>query len=249
MNPATAKEAETLARTVVKGVRSWVGKGVDVVLCVPTPWLDTVRTVLRRHRSAVQLGAQDCFWQGVVGPHTGSVSAVMLADRGVEYVVIGHSERRREYTETNEQINGKVRAALSAGLSVILAVGDETRDDNLKTVISDQLRGALNGVSKKDIKRVTVAYEPVWAISTTENAQPATPDDALTGVMVCRKVLGDLTSRRQARGQRVMYGGSVTPQTIASYVIQDGVDGVLPGGASLHADQFITIVEEVFSQV
>jgi triosephosphate isomerase len=189
----------------------------------------------------VGLGAQNVFPEKE-GAFTGEVSPAMLRDVGCRYVIVGHSERRHKLGETDEFINRKVRAALAAGLQVILCVGEtlEEREANrTEGVLNEQLTGGLAEVSAEALGGVVLAYEPVWAIGTGRNA---TPDQAEAAHAFLRRRVGELCGANAARGLLVQYGGSVKPDNVASLLRQPDVDGALVGGASLKADQFLAIV-------
>ena len=179
MNPATSDEAEELSRATQVGAHGL--RGLEVVLCPPFPYLAAVNLQI----SIVRLGAQDCFYEQK-GAYTGAVSPAMLKDIGCEYVIIGHSERKQYFGETDEIINKKIKAALKAGLKVVLCIGEDTRDSfdsrgrwthELDPKVKEQLVGALLGIKKSQISNVVIAYEPVWAIGT---GNPANPDDVLS---------------------------------------------------------------------
>lgn len=213
---------------------------LEVVLFPPFPNLEAVNRVVEG--STVQLGAQDLFWEDM-GAYTGEVSAPMLVDVGCNWVIVGHSERRRLLGESSEIVNRKLHAALRHDLEVILAVG-ETREErhggHTQQVCNDQLCQSLAGVRAEDMDRVVIAYEPVWAIGTGETA---TPDQAREAHEFCRSVLERLYGEKVAGATRIQYGGSVTAQNAAELLSQPGVDGALVGGASLKANDFAAIVE------
>jgi triosephosphate isomerase len=191
--------------------------------------------------SAIQLGAQDVFWEEA-GAYTGEVSARMLVAVGCDWVIAGHSERRRLLGESSEVVNRKVRAALRQGLQVILAVGesrDERHAGQTEEVLSTQLRESLVQVRTEDVERLVVAYEPVWAIGTGETA---TPDQARDAHAFVRAELEQIYGAAVAGGIRIQYGGSVTAQNAAELLAEPGIDGALVGGASLKSDDFAAIV-------
>lgn len=244
MNPATLDEAEEYARAVQKGVHGL--KNIEVVLCSPFPYLAHVNLQI----SIVKLGAQNCYFEQS-GAYTGEVSASMLKDVGCEYVIIGHSERRQYFSETNEIINKKVRAALKAELKVILCIGEDSRDNfdakgrwtgEIDSKVKEQLVAALQNVKKSRVKNITVAYEPVWAIGT---GNPATPDDILSAKLFIKKIISELYDRKTADNTLVLYGGSATSGNAAIFVREGGVDGLLVGNASLDAKEFIMMIENI----
>lgn len=240
MNPQTFKEAERLFQKVQEALDGI--SGILVVLCPPFPYLKCFK--------GFRLGAQDCFWeQG--GAYTGAVSPAMLQDIGCEYVIIGHSERKQYFGETDEIISKKIFAALKAGLQVVLCVGEDSRDSfdgsgrwtgELDPKIKEQLVGALSDVKKSQIKNIAVAYEPVWAIGT---GHPATTDDVLSAKIFIKKIVGDLYGRRVAERVRILYGGSTNRKNAVSFVKDGGVDGLLVGGSSLDIDEFIAMIRSI----
>jgi triosephosphate isomerase len=212
---------------------------VEVVVCPPFPNLEAVRRAI--DGATLQLGAQNVFWEPA-GAFTGEVSAPMLRSVGCEWVIVGHSERRRKMGETSEMVNRKLKAALHEGLQVIVAVG-ETREErhagHTELVLESQLRESLADIESNVMERVVVAYEPVWAIGTGETA---TPDQAREAHAFCRLILGQLCGAETAAATRIQYGGSVTAENAAELMAEPGVDGALVGGASLKAADFAAIV-------
>ena len=234
----TPDEAEILARCVVDAVSSVTG--VDVAICPPFTALERVSSVVCC--TGVRLGAQNMYWE-VEGAFTGEVSASMLLTCGCEYVILGHSERRQFFFETDDTVNRRLKAALSAGLKPIVCIGesfDERQADVTERVVGTQLRGALDGISADDAQGITLAYEPVWAIGT---GLTATPEQAEAVHAFLREVLVQLYGADVAQGVRIQYGGSVKPDNAAELFEQDNIDGGLIGGASLEADDFAAIVK------
>ncbi len=234
----TPDEAETLARCVVDAVSGITG--VDVAICPPFPALERVASAVRG--TAIGLGAQNMYWASE-GAFTGEVSAPMLLTCGCEYVILGHSERRQFFGETDETVNRRLKTALRAGLKPIVCLGeslDERQADRTEQVVEAQMRGALNGLSADDVQGITLAYEPVWAIGTglTATSEQA---EAVHGFL--RQVLARLYRDEVAQAVRIQYGGSVKPDNAAALFDQDNIDGGLIGGASLEADAFAAIVK------
>ena len=191
--------------------------------------------------SNILLGAQN-MGPEEQGAHTGEVSVLMLKDIGVKVVILGHSERRHSYLESDSLINRKVLLALSHGLEVILCVGEtleEREAGRLETVLATQLREGLSGVAASSLDKVTIAYEPVWAIGT---GKTATPEDADAVHAYCRKVLAALYGEEKAKTMIIQYGGSVKADNAASLMAKPNIDGALVGGASLKAESFVPIV-------
>ncbi len=191
--------------------------------------------------SRIALAGQNCFWMEE-GAFTGEVSPGMLADSGCEYVIIGHSERRQYFAETDETINLKVMNALKSGLKVILCIGETLQDresDQTFTVLERQTRNALRGIRTEDSQRIIMAYEPVWAIGT---GKTATDEQAQEAHSFIRKLLSEIFSERESDKIRILYGGSVKPENIKGLMSQSDIDGALVGGASLSGDSFAAIV-------
>lgn len=192
--------------------------------------------------SKILLGAQN-MGPEEQGAHTGEVSVLMLKDLGVKVVILGHSERRHSYLESDELVNKKVRLALQHGLEVILCVGEtleEREDGRLEAVCRTQVEKGLAGVSAADLSRVTVAYEPVWAIGT---GKTATPEDADAVHAYVRKVLAGLYGEAAAKAVCIQYGGSVKADNAALLMAKPNIDGALVGGASLKPESFVPIVK------
>jgi len=212
----------------------------DVAVCPPSIYLTTVAAALAG--SSIALGAQDVFYEKN-GAFTGEISTEMLKDVGCRYVIIGHSERRHVIGESDQLINKKLCAALSAGLEPILCIGElleERQASQTETVIERQLRQGLVDVKKEAMARLTIAYEPVWAIGTGKTATAQQAQDAHAFV---RGILADIFDDGIARKTRIQYGGSVKPANAAELMGQKDVDGALVGGASLKVDDFVGIIK------
>lgn len=234
----TLKEARELAFSIKDALGK--EKSIDVVLCPPFTALESVGASL--NSSNVSLGAQDMYWQSS-GAYTGEVSPAMIKDVGCRYVIIGHSERRAYFSETNETVNSKLKAALLTGLTPIVCVGEMLKEREAgKTfeVIKDHIDGAFKGLKKDDALKVVIAYEPVWAIGTGVNA---TPEQAEEVHKFIRGLLREAFGEDAATSVRIQYGGSVKPDNIKELISQPDIDGALVGGASLEAGSFIKIVE------
>jgi triosephosphate isomerase len=231
---ATARE---LAAAVAKGLSG--NTAVQTAVCPPFPYLVPVADVLRD--SPVALGAQDVYFEKE-GAFTGEVSTAMLLDCGCRYVIVGHSERRHLIGESDAVVNRKVQAALSAGLHVILCLGEtlaQRQANQTESVLDGQLTQGLKGVGRDRAPWLVLAYEPVWAIGTGHNA---TPEQAEAAHRFLRRRVGELLGEEAAAALLIQYGGSVKPDNAASLLSQPNVDGALVGGASLKADQFLAIV-------
>jgi triosephosphate isomerase (TIM) len=189
----------------------------------------------------IKVGAQNMHWERS-GAFTGEISAALLRDLFVHYVVLGHSERRRLFGETNEIVNRKVRAAHEASLRPIVCVGetlDQRDHGNVDKILSIQLRGSLAGLDPKELQETVIAYEPVWAIGTGRNA---TPDQAQEAHAFIRRTLRDMADDTTAERVRIQYGGSVKPENARELMSQPDIDGALVGGASLDPRSFAQIV-------
>jgi triosephosphate isomerase len=230
-------EAEALVKALLSGLRGT--EGVDVVVAPPFPALYPVGRLLRG--SPIALAAQNLHWEAS-GAYTGEVSASMLLDVGCRYVIVGHSERRQYFGETDETANRRVRAALAAGLEPILCVGEvleERRAGRTWEVVGGQIRRGLAGVSRSDAARLVLAYEPVWAIGTGETA---TPEQAQEVHARMRALMAELYDEPLAQALRIQYGGSVKADNARGLLDQPDVDGALVGGASLKAEAFLGII-------
>jgi triosephosphate isomerase (TIM) len=236
----TVEEAVALAKDVVKTMGSTAD--VDIAICPPYTSLYAVSEVLKG--STVKLGAQDVHWEAK-GAFTGKVSCAMLKSVGVTYVIIGHSEQRTYFHETNDTVNKKVKATLAAGLLPIICVGEtleERKSGKMDAVIESHTVGAFAGISAEDALKCTIAYEPVWAIGTGETA---TPQQANEAHIFIRKLVTKLYGTSTAEQIRIQYGGSMKADNAKALLGQSDVDGGLIGGASLKAADFAGIVKPV----
>ena len=212
----------------------------EVVLCVPYTNLETALSLCEG--TNMHVGAENCHW-AKSGAFTGEISAEMLAEMGVEYVIIGHSERRQYFGETDQTVQARVRAALDAGLKVILCVGEilEQREQGItEEVVALQTKVALGGVSEEELSRIVIAYEPVWAIGT---GKTATADQAEEVCAFIRSVVAKLYSKAAADALTIQYGGSMKPGNAKELLSKEDVDGGLIGGAALVASDFAAMIE------
>lgn len=213
---------------------------VEVVVCPPFTALDAVREALRG--SNIELGAQNMHWEEE-GAFTGEISPLMLRNLGCTYVILGHSERRTYFGETDETVNRKVKSAMANGLLPIICVGetlDERDAGKTEEVVVRQTKAALSGVKTNGAERIVIAYEPVWAIGT---GRTASADEANRVIHIIRQSVAEVFNERIAQEVRIQYGGSVKPQNIADFLGQPEIDGALVGGASLDAASFAAIVK------
>jgi triosephosphate isomerase len=210
---------------------------------VIAPVFTALRTISDRlDGSNIRVAAQDCAAESKQGAHTGEVAADMIRDAGCSHVIVGHSERRQFYCDTDATVNLKARSAIQAGLIAIVCVGERLSEREAgvaETVVKTQLSGGLEGLTVADTERIIIAYEPVWAIGT---GKTATPEQAQEMHAVIRRAVAASHGDEVANRMRILYGGSVKPENIAELMSQDDVDGALVGGASLEAESFAKIV-------
>jgi len=229
-----------LADSIVSGSLETAGQSVSVAVCPPFVYLQAVAKTLSA--SSIAVGAQDLYYEQK-GAFTGEISASMLKDIGCSYVLCGHSERRHVIGETDELINKKVAAAIGGGLLPILCVGEllaEREASQTNEVVTRQMKNGLAGLSVERVSAVTIAYEPVWAIGT---GLTATPQQAQETHGFVRKLLAELYDAQLAEEIRILYGGSAKPGNAGELMREQDIDGLLVGGASLNADDFIAIIQ------
>ena len=233
----TVPEAVELARALVEEVGRY--EKVDIAVCPNAAALGAVAEAVRGSR--ISVGAQNMHWENE-GAFTGELSSKMILSAGARLVIIGHSERRHIFGETDEMVKKKVKSALAAGLSPIVCVGEtlEEREKGVTNeVVSRQLEGALEGVAEGELPKVTIAYEPVWAIGT---GKTATPEKAQEVHAFIRRLLAESHREGLAQAVRIQYGGSVKPANTPGLMEMPDIDGALVGGASLDAGSFSRIV-------
>jgi len=233
MNPSTEKEAKELFDTVKAAFAKASAsqrKGIEVVICPPFVYLSLLK--------GITLGAQNVFYKEQ-GSFTGEVSPLMLKDLKVKYVIVGHSESRKNLNETDEIINKKVKEVLAVELKPILCVG-ENEGESKSEVLEKQITQDLKNVSEKDLKNVVIAYEPIWAIGTGNNCSI---EETIISVLMIKKIIAKLYSEKIVENMKILYGGSVNSQNSAEYIKNREVDGLLVGGASLNAEEFVKIIK------
>jgi triosephosphate isomerase len=229
-----------LAEAVAAGSSGFAGSSVDVAVIPPFVYLQAVAKAISS--SHISLGSQDIYFEKN-GAFTGEISASMLKDIGCTYVLCGHSERRHVIGETDELINKKIASAITGGLLPIFCVGElieQRKANKTKEVVTQQIEAGLAGLSAEKVSAVTIAYEPVWAIGT---GLTATPEQAQEAHSLIRKLLAKMYSEQLAQEIRIQYGGSVKPDNAAELMAQEDVNGLLVGGASLKADDFLAIIQ------
>ena len=234
----TASEAGRFVRELAAALSA--DRSVEIVIAPPFTALESARSALGSV-SHITLGAQNMYWEPQ-GAFTGEISGAMLRDSGCQYVILGHSERRALFGESDEHIHKKVRAALAIGLRPILCVGeslDQRRSGRTEPVVTGQIAAGLAGLSAPELKAVIIAYEPVWAIGT---GHAATTEQAVAVHRAIRERIAAGWSADAAEQIRVLYGGSVTPQNAESLLNESDIDGALVGGACLKTESFATIV-------
>jgi len=213
---------------------------VDSIVCAPFPYLQTL--VEETKGTDLKVAAQNMHFEES-GAFTGEVSPVMLKDLGVEYVVLGHSERRELFAETDEMVNKKAKAAFKHDLTPIICVGEslEQREANeTMDLVADQVKKALADLTEDQVKESVIAYEPIWAIGTGKTATSEQANEVCTHI---RETIADVVSKEAADAIRIQYGGSVKPENIDELLEQSDIDGALVGGASLEADSFLQLVK------
>jgi triosephosphate isomerase (TIM) len=235
MNPSSLSEAIEIGKFSDK-------KGV--VLCPPFIFLNEIKKKLKN----AELGAQDISWINSPidgGAFTGEISALMVKKIGCKYIILGHSERRNKLKEGDKDINKKIKNTLSVGLNPILCVGSDKKDKKSEKEIEFQLKNNLSGVEKQEAKKIIIAYEPVWAISTSKNAVSADFKDIKEKEIFIRKILIKLFDKNTAQKIKIIYGGSVDSGNIDNFIKEDSIDGVLIGGASLKREEMRKILKSV----
>ncbi|MDW7651295.1 MAG: triose-phosphate isomerase [Bacillota bacterium] len=212
---------------------------VETVICPPFPLLGVIAQACREH--GLRLGAQNMHWESS-GAFTGETSPALLHDMGVDYVIVGHSERRQLFGETDQNVSRKVKAAFAHDLTPIICVGEtlqQHKAGQTTDVVTEQVTSALNGLDPSQARKAVIAYEPVWAIG---SGLAATGRDAAEVAQWIRKLTGDMFSLKVARDLRIQYGGSVKPENTREFINEPDIDGALVGGASLDPEAFAAIV-------
>lgn len=237
MNPSSFKEAQNIFKNVLK--QNFYNKKLQIILCPPFIWL---KSLIDQNKNKIDFGAQNVFWENN-GAFTGEISSLMLKKTGVKYVILGHSERRKNLAETDEMINKKIKAVLDNNLIPILCVGEnyEIRKKGIKSAqnfVLSQLKKNLNNLKQKESKLI-VAYEPVWAISTNNIGIPDTPQNASLMINFIKNYL----QKTGFKNNFVLYGGSVNSKNILKFLKQENIDGVLVGSASVNVEEFKKIIQ------
>ncbi|MGV8082963.1 MAG: triose-phosphate isomerase [Coriobacteriia bacterium] len=239
----TPAEAVVLAQAIdnLLGDSDDMNGFVEAVVCPPAIDLKSVANVIEFDRSLLALGAQNCHWEAE-GAFTGEISPRMLADVGCRYCIVGHSERREYFGETDEDVNRKVRALFNTGITPIVCCGESlsVRDaGDTESFVRAQVRAALDGITAEQAERLVIAYEPIWAIGTGRTPTPESANDVTRSI---RATVGALFGPQAAVGVRVLYGGSAKPENLSFFMSEPDIDGALVGGASLVATSFFSMV-------
>lgn len=237
MHLGSPEDARQVLEELIKNVKEI--KNVDIVVCPPYTALPEA-TLLKV--TNIKLGAQNMYYEGK-GAYTGEVSPLYLKDLGVEYVILGHSERRNIFGETDEMVNKKLKKALSMELYPIVCIGEhleERKAGNTKKVIKTQINGSFKDIEKEEMLKTVIAYEPIWAIGTGETA---TPEQAVEVHKFIRETLEKKYDKEVSESLRIQYGGSIKPHNAEELFSQEDIDGGLVGGASLEAKSFAQIIK------
>ncbi|GMR25293.1 MAG: hypothetical protein BMS9Abin39_0580 [Ignavibacteria bacterium] len=229
------------SQSLVSGIISGLGNDdkCEVIVCPPFTSLNEVHSLVKD--SPVKLGAQNMFFEES-GAYTGEISASMLKSVGCEYVILGHSERRTIFGESDEWINKKIKKAIESGLKVIFCIGEtlaQREEGETDTVVKNQIIKGLQNVTSENLKTITIAYEPIWAIGTGKTASPGQAQEVHSFI---RNLIGEIYSNESADNLIIQYGGSVKPDNAASLLSQPDIDGALVGGACLKPDSFLSII-------
>ena len=240
----TPGEAAVLAQQIddLLGDDKGLSQLVEAVVCPPFVDLKPVATVIEFDKSPLKLAAQNVYWE-TEGAFTGEVSAPMLVDVGCDYCVVGHSERREYFGETNETVNRKVKALLASGITPIVCCGEtlDTRDaGETDTFVRNQIRTGLEGITAEQAAALVIAYEPIWAIGTGRTPTPEAANDVCRSI---RATVGACFGADAAQTVRVLYGGSAKPENIMLFMPEPDIDGALVGGAALVADSFYRMLK------
>jgi len=238
MNPSSQAKAKKIFLDIRK--KASVMQNVQTVICPPFIYTNALQGLVTGHRCV--LGAQDAFWEQT-GSFTGEISPFMLAEGGVKYVILGHSERRA-MGESNEIVSKKVEASLKMGLKIILCIGELSRDSHGEffSFVEEEIRESLRGVKRKDLKDIIIAYEPVWAIGNNAD-RAATQYEFIEMIIFTRKVLADIFGKKEAMEMLIIYGGSVDDKNAEEFLLAEGSAGLLPGRASLDPKKFNKVLE------
>lgn len=236
MNPSSLTEVKQLFNSVVRGLRNI--RNAEVVICPPFLYISNLKSQI----SNLKLGSQDCFWEQA-GAYTGEVSPIMLKDLGCQYVIVGHSERRKYFNEIDEMVNKKIKAALKVKLNPILCIGEiqeERNQGKVESVLKREIALGLKNISAANLPKIVIAYEPIWAIGTGNSCDV---EEAQKMGLFIKKIISQIYGSAVSKKIRIIYGGSVNSKNAGEYIKEAGFQGLLVGGASLDAKEFIKIVK------
>ncbi|PIR89910.1 triose-phosphate isomerase [bacterium (Candidatus Gribaldobacteria) CG07_land_8_20_14_0_80_33_18] len=237
-NPSTFKEAKILFNSLKKRLKKI--RNVEVVICPPFVYLSSSKFQVL----SFKLGAQDVFWEER-GAFTGEISSKMLKDLGVEYIILGHSERRQILKETDEMINKKIKATLNNKLKSILCIGEteeERKEGKTFEILKNQIEKALSNLQTYKLRNLIIAYEPIWAIG---SGKPCQVNEAMTAALFIKKLISHLYNQKIGRSIRILYGGSVNSLNASNYIREAKMDGLLIGGVSLNSKEFVKIIKQL----
>ena len=238
----TIAESVVLAQEISNEYEKDWEESVDIIVCPPVLDIKPVKTVFDFDRTKIALGGQNVYWEAS-GAFTGEVSVPMLYEAGAQYCIVGHSERRGYFGETNEDVNKKVKALLAGDITPIVCVGESlaVRDSGeALTFVCAQVRAAFAGIDAEDAAGCVVAYEPIWAIGTGRTALPEQAQEMCAAI---RGTMADMFGQETADAVRVLYGGSMKPENVDGLIVQPDIDGGLIGGASLVAKSFVKLIQ------
>lgn len=241
----TYGEAVVLAQEISNRYEPRWSDQMDVVICPPYIDLKPVSHVMEFDRSIIAVGAQNVYWEEK-GAYTGEISVPMLKEVGCEYCIVGHSERRSLFGETNEDVNNKVKALVAGGMSPIICCGESLavrEEGTTDEFVCAQISAAFAGLTELEASKCVVAYEPIWAIGT---GRTATPEQAEAVCAAIRATVADMFGEQVAEGMRVLYGGSMNPGNVEGLMAQPNIDGGLIGGAALKAESFEQLIKACF---
>lgn len=237
------RDAERLIGQIKERLKeAKIRDGAEIVICPPSIFLSR----LAKPTARISYGVQNVGF-AERGPYTGEISVLMAKDQGATYCIVGHSDRRIHFAETTAMFNEKIKLCLFHGITPVFCVGEflkDKKEGRTKAIIKAQLEEGLRGVNRVDVKRVIITYEPIWAISTSKDAEPDTPDNVMGVTILIRKILLGMYDEKTARSVRIIYGGSVNPANAYDLAKNGNVEGFLIGSASLTAINFISIIKK-----
>jgi len=241
MLPESWAEAEQILGTIDENLSFLKKENYTLVLCPPFIFLEEVNKILKISRlgNKTSLGAQDIFWEDT-GNDTGEISGPMLKNLGVSYVIVGHSERRWKLGESNEVVNKKLKSVLRNEMIPIVCLGENVRDENFKMFLREQIKNTFEGLSRDELEKCIIAYEPVWAISSNSGATPDNPEESAKVIKIIREEINSLGENEL--WMPVLYGGSINSKNSGDFLEQKEINGVLIGGASVDKEEFFKIL-------